>query len=188
MTREEWDAQQNSLKKEYKYMPTSEKGKVEKVEVAEDDAESDVDPEKLKKDWNAFLRYAEEKKFRGKEELDKNDLGNKMYREYIKKTPGTSLNESVIPQIRKLYIDYRNQNLADIKAGKQAFAEGTNEENYMRHITLNELSENPNYVGQHLTQTYFPEAKIVTKENGKVVGEKVMPQYSPTQFKKAYNQ
>jgi len=188
MTREEWDAQQNSLKKEYKYMPTGEKGVVEKVEVSEDDSENGINPETLKKDWNAFLRYAEEKKFRGKPELDTNDMGNKLFREYIKKTPGTSLNEKVIPQIRKMYLDYRNQNLADIKAGKQAFAEGTNEDNYMKHIILNEQSKNPNYVGQHLTMTYFPEAKIVTKENGKVTGEKVMPQYSPTQFKKAYNQ
>jgi hypothetical protein len=37
MTREEWDTLQNSLKKEYKYIPTGNPGEVKKIEVAEDD-------------------------------------------------------------------------------------------------------------------------------------------------------
>jgi len=186
MTREEWDAQQNSLKKEYKYMPTGEKGKVEKVEVTEEESANDVDPQKLKRDWNAFLKYAEEKKLRGKKELDLNDMGNKLFREYIKNTPGTLLSESVIPQVRKMYIDYRNENLALNKAGKMKFAEGTNEENYMRHILLNEDSKNPNYVGQNLTQTYFPEMNIVTEKNGKVVGKETIKEATPGASKVLY--
>lgn len=188
MTREEWEATQNSLKKEYKYVPTDEKGKVEKVEVTEEDGVKDVDPEILKRDWNAFLKYAEEKKFRGKPELDNADLGNKLFKEYIKKTPGTILNENVIPQVRKMYLDYRNNNLGLIKSGKMAFAEGTNEDNYMKHILLNEQSKNPNYVGQHLTMTYFPDAKITTEVNGKKVGENVIKRYNQSEIENLYKQ
>lgn len=39
MTREEWDAKQNSLKKQYKYVPTGKAGEVDEVEIKHNSGE-----------------------------------------------------------------------------------------------------------------------------------------------------
>ena len=151
MTREEWEAKQNSLKKDVKYMPTGKPGEVKMVE--DDIEEPPVDMEKLKQDWNAYLDYLDTKKISNRADLDKNDLGNKYFREYLKANPNTSLNENVIPKIREAYLDLRNSQVADIQSGKIAFLGKSGKDAdvsaFMRHIVENEKTKTPNYVGQH---------------------------------------
>ena len=169
MTREEWEAKQNSLKKEVKYMPTGNPGEVKMVE----EEEPKVDMNKLKQDWNSYLDYLDEKKVRGTDALDKGDLGNKYFKEYLKSNPNTSLNENIIPKIREAYQDLRNSQIKDIQSGKIAFLGKSGKDadvsGFMRHILENEKSKNPNYVGKHLTQTKFPGGIIKDKNTGEVV-------------------
>lgn len=171
MTREEWEAKQNSLKKEVKYMPTGVPGEVKMVEG--DTEDPPVDMGKVKQDWNAYLDYLDTKKISDRKDLDKNDLGNKYFREYLKANPNTSLSESIIPQIRQAYQELRNSQVADILSGKISFAGKTGKDvdtsNFMRHIVDNEKSEFPNYVGQHLTQTRFPGGVMKDKNTGKII-------------------
>lgn len=171
MTREEWEAKQNSLKKEVKYMPTGVPGEVKMVEGDTEDPPVDMD--KVKQDWNSYLDYLDMKKVRGSADLDKADLGNKYFREYLKENPNTSLNESIIPKIREAYLDLRNSQVTDIQSGKIQFLGKSGKEadvsGFMRNIVENEKTKNPNYVGQHLTQTRFPGGVIKDKNTGKVI-------------------
>ena len=169
MTREEWEAKQNAFKKQFKYVSDGEAGKVKKVEITEEEGEPIKDNEEtesisdnVKSDWNNYLTWLDKKGMRGKPELDKGGLGNNLFKEYLKENPNTSLSEKIIPSIRKAYLDLRNDRLKEIQSGKGTYA-GT-PESFMKHIVLNEQSKDPNYVGQHLTQTMFPGAKLTTQK------------------------
>ena len=181
MTKEEWDSKQNASKKQFKYMPTGTPGQVKKVEVmddeengetASDDETAELSPE-TKANWNKYLSWLDQKKMKGKPELDKGGLGNQLFNQYLKENPESGLNTSVIPKIRKAYLDMRNQGLEDIKSGKIGLEKGSTPDNFMKHILLNEQSGDPNYVGQHLTQTMFPGAVMKLEDkSGKVIAEK----------------
>jgi hypothetical protein len=168
MTREEWDAKQNASKKQFKYVSEGNPGQVKKVEVTEEETKEPVtDDEKgetvsdaIKQDWNAYLSWLDKKGMRGKPELDKGGVGNNLFKQYLKENPNTSLSEKIIPSIRKAYVDLRNDRLKEIESGKGNY-EGS-PESFMKHIVLNEQSGDPNYVGQHLTQTMFPGAKLTS--------------------------
>lgn len=174
MTREEWEAKQNASKKQFKYMSEGTPGQVKKVEVTEeeikepvvDDENSETVSDAIKQDWNSYLTWLDKKGMRGKKELDTGDLGNKLFRQYLKENPNTSLSEKVIPSIRQAYVDLRNDRLKELQSGS-ATTNTVNPENFMNHILLNEKSNDPNYVGQHLTQTMFPGAKL-TSPTGEV--------------------
>jgi len=138
------------------------------------------DVNRIKSDWNDFLSWMKSKGVQGKPELDKGDLGNKYFKEYIKANPQTSLSEKTIPIIRQEYVKLRNEKAADILAGKSEFTlpdlgKLTGEtarkhmDRFMGHIVKNELSEHPDYVGQHLTQTFFPGAENSEYVDGKLV-------------------
>ena len=173
MTKEEWDSKQNSLKKEYKYISTGVPGQVKKIEISEeekvdkDGKEEEGEPmvtEKHKADWNKYLTWLDAKKMKGTPDLDKGGLGNKLFNQYIKENPTTSLNPNIIPGIRKEYQILRQSGIDDILKGKAYFlgktGKDTDTSNFMKHIELNEKSKDPNYVGQHLTQTFFPDVQI----------------------------
>lgn len=170
MTREEWEAKQNASKKQFKYVSEGTPGQVKKVEVTEEETETTPDNEEketvsdaIKQDWNSYLTWLDKKGMRGKPELDKGGLGNNLFKQYLKENPNTSLTEKIIPSIRKAYVDLRNDRLKEIQGGS-ATTSTVNPENFMNHILLNEKSNNPNYVGQYLTQTLFPGAKLNTGE------------------------
>lgn len=135
---------------------------------------------KIKSDWNKFLTWMQSKNVRGKSDLDKNNLGNIYFKQYIKENPGTSLNEGVIPIIRQEYIKDREKKVQDILSGKGSFqVEGVGNlsgeqakpymDRFMPGILKNEASENPNYVGQYLTQTPFVGFEMDYYEDGKKV-------------------
>jgi hypothetical protein len=166
MTREEWEAKQNASKKQFKYMSEGTPGQVKKVEVTEEETTPDEEgnepvSDKVKMDWNNYLTWLDKKGMKGKPELDKGDVGNNLFKQYLKENPETSLSEKVIPSIRKAYVDLRNDRLKEIQSGG-ATTSTVNPENFMNHILLNEKSDKPNYVGQHLTQTMFPGAKLTS--------------------------
>lgn len=168
MTREEWEAKQNATKKQFKYVSGGEPGQVKKVDITEEettpgDENGEMVSDKVKQDWNMYLSWLDKKGMKGKPELDKGDVGNNLFKQYLKENPETSLSEKVIPSIRKAYVDLRNDRLKEIQSGG-ATTSTVNPENFMNHILLNEKSDKPNYVGQHLTQTMFPGAKMKTGE------------------------
>lgn len=161
---------QNLLKNMVAKTPYGQEEVSEDVEMESSKSEngdSDEIPEKMMQDWNDFLAYLDKKGVRGKPELDKNDLGNKYFREYLKENPNTSLSEEAIPKIRKAYLNLRDENLENIKTGKITYKGAP--DTFMNNIVLNEKSANPNYVGQRLTQTLFPGYKIKDKESGEVL-------------------
>jgi len=146
----------------------------------EQPTEGTPDVGKIKKDWNNFLTWMESKNVRGKQDLDKNDLGNIYFRQYIKENPGTSLSEEVIPIIRQEYVKDREKKAQDILSGKGSFKiEGVGEvsgekakpymDRFMPGILKNEASKNPNYVGQFLTQTPFVGFEMEYYEDDKKV-------------------
>jgi hypothetical protein len=146
----------------------------------EQPTEGTPDVGKVKKDWNNFLTWMESKNVRGKQDLDKNDLGNIYFRQYIKENPGTSLSEEVIPIIRQEYVKDREKKAQDILSGKGSFKiEGVGEvsgekakpymDRFMPGILKNEASKNPNYVGQFLTQTPFVGFEMEYYEDDKKV-------------------
>ena len=104
-------------------------------------------------DWNRFLIYLQDKNIRGARCLDSNNLGNKLFFNYIK-TNKTTLSVELIPVIRKEYINLRNELLTKIKAGKANCK--YDENHFMKFILDNEKTNNPNYIGFNLTQTFFP--------------------------------
>lgn len=131
--------------------------------------------DKVKSDWNDFLGYLDKKGVRGKPELDKGNLGNQYFQQYLKENPKTSLSVEIIPEIRKQYIAERDRGIADIKAGRGELMGKSGPDvdvsPFMRHIVLNEQSQDPNYVGQHLTQTPFRGTALVSRDTGKIVAQ-----------------
>ena len=150
----------NSLKVKTTTKEVETKEPEKKVEEAEP-----VIDDKIKSSWNNYLTWLDKKGMKGKPELDKGDLGNKLFRQYIKENPDSGLSEKVIPSIRKAYIELRNDRIKEIQAGKAKTS--VKVEDFMKHIIENEKSEKPDYVGQHLTQTMFP-GGVVTKATGEV--------------------
>lgn len=136
---------------------------------------STVVTDRVKSDWNDFLGYLDKKGVRGKPELDKGNLGNQYFQQYLKENPNTSLSIEVIPEIRKQYIAERDRGVADIKSGKAKLMDKSGPDvdvtPFMRHIVLNEQSKDPNYVGQHLTQTPFRGTALLSRDTGKVIGQ-----------------
>jgi len=147
--------------------------------------EETPDVGKIKEDWNDFLGWLEKKGVKGKPELDKGELGNIYFKQYIKEHPQTSLSEKVIPIVRSEYKNLQGAEWKKIQENKAmlqssvGYVSGKDAEKYkeehMRHITLNEASTYPNYVGQHLTQTFFPGTKgeVATKQ-GEMKSTKIL--------------
>lgn len=162
-----------------KQMPIQE----EKVDVIEENVNGEGESEdggateQNKKDWNVYLSWLDSKKMKGKPELDKGQLGNKLFQQFLKENPNTSLTKEIIPKIRKSYMELREATINDILSGKSSYygksGKGTDVSSLMRHIVENEKSKDPNYVGQHLTQTFFPPAKLTTDDGMKKTIERV---------------
>lgn len=136
------------------------KSTTKEPEKKEEPKEPVID-DKVKQDWNNYLDWLDKKGMRGKPELDKGGVGNNLFKQYIKENPSTSLTDKHIPGIRKAYLDLRNDRLKEIESGKGTYKGDVS--TFMKHIVDNEKSADPNYVGQHLTQTRFPGAKLTTQ-------------------------
>lgn len=122
---------------------------------------------KVRTDWNDFLSYLDKKGLKGKPDLDKGGLGYKVFDEYVKQNPNTSLSRDSLPVIRKEILNYRQWVLDQAKQGKVSLNNGVNENNFMRHVVLNETTKDPNLPGQNLTSTIFPDAYLKTVDLSK---------------------
>jgi hypothetical protein len=106
MTKEQWDAKQNASKKKYKYMPTGKPGEVDMVEVNETEQEEGQEApeeqsteveltEQNKSDLKDLASFVASKK----EKVG--GLTDKMFMEYTKKYPDTSLTKEIIASLKK---------------------------------------------------------------------------------------
>lgn len=134
--------------------------------------------DKNKHDWNDFLSFLKTKGVQGNPELDKGNLGNIYFDQYVKQNPATTLSKELIPKIRQQYIAERNKGIEALKSGKSKLQgqENVNPESldfsrFMRHIVDNEQSKDPNYIGQHLTRTPFA-GMVLHDQAGKVLASR----------------
>jgi hypothetical protein len=145
----------------------------EKPATEEKSADTDGLSPKQMLGWNNFLSFLDKKGLKGKPELEKDNLGNDLFKQWVKDNPNEGLTEQDIPKVRKSYSKVRDIRLKEIKEGKGAYKEGTNEENFMSFIVENEKSKDPNYVGRRLTQTPFPGTVLNIKdEKGNIVEQR----------------
>ncbi len=135
--------------------------------------------------WNLFLDWLAEKGLQGKEELDKGGLGYKLFDEYCK-THETILSRETLQQVREEFLKLRAKMIADVRAGKAAFAEGATEENFLRPVILNEGTGNPLYPGKNFTKFRFPVSKTITFEQAQKDYNKIANK--ATQSEKAVNE
>jgi hypothetical protein len=112
--------------------------------------------DQLRHDWNNYVDWLATKGMKGSPELDKNDLGGKMidqYRAELKKqNRTTSVSREVIGSIQEEFSKYRGWSLEEIHAGRAAFADGANDDNYMRALSI--IDKIP---GQRTTSFKFPD-------------------------------
>lgn len=123
--------------------------------------------DQIRRDWNEYLKWLDGKKMRGKEELDKNDLGYKLFDEYVA-THKTSLNRGVLPLIVKTMEEYREYVLDQYHKGLVTINNIKSDDQFMRRVMENKNSKDPIYPGDDLTFTYFPEDFLIHMYNGKV--------------------
>lgn len=144
---------------------------------------------KKMQEWNEFLKYVEDKNLKGKPELDKEDMGNKLFQEWKKQNPNKSINIDDVPSVRKTYLALRDENIEGFKSGKSYYdtpqgrlsGPKADYSSFMRNITLNEESANPNYIGRYMTQTKFPAVigRVKEQESKKILSEQAGPLYRP---------
>lgn len=116
--------------------------------------------DQLRKDWNKYVDWLESINMKGNPALDKNDLGGAMVDRYKKEHPETSVSRETIDDIQQEFVKYRQWSLAEIKAGRASFAPGTNEDNFMRALSIVD-----GIPGQRTTSFKFPSTYLVTFEN-----------------------
>lgn len=126
--------------------------------------ESTVD-NRIRQAWNDYTNWLAAKGLKGHPSLDKNDLGGKMIDQYRKENPTTPITREIIPTIQKEFGNYRQFVLNQIKAGKSGFAPGTNEENFMKSLSIVD-----GIPGQRTTSFSFPNSYMTTFNNGQNQG------------------
>jgi hypothetical protein len=163
-----------------------------------------LSPQKMQ-EWNSYIDYTEKKGYRGKPELDKDNLGNKLFDEWKKANPKASISKEDMPSVRKSLLKLREETISDMKAnkGKWKVFSGTPQEKelsgpdvdyteFMGFLPRNEKSQDPNYIGQYMTRTKFPpiSARIKETETKKIIGESGktlrMPGMEEKQMAEAY--
>ena len=177
MTKEEWDLKQNSLKKEFKYIPTGIPGQVTKMEINEEtniDQNGDpIDSETAKREWNKFRSWMDINGYTGKPELDKNNYGNNLFKKWQKET-NSPLTEDNIPALRQSIISSiaeQKERILKSTGNVKVPLPGTGELVYGEKarpvvdkigfkMIENEKSKNPNYIGSLFSTWKFPEYEI----------------------------
>lgn len=119
----------------------------------------------LRKAWNDYTMWLSKQGMRGKPELDKGGLGFLMIDKYRKEHPETPISKEVIPVIQKEFGNYRQYAIDQIKKGKASFAPNTNEQNFMKDLSIVD-----GIPGQRTTSFSFPESYLTTFENNQNKG------------------
>ena len=128
-------------------------------EVVEGGGDEPVD-NNIRKDWNDYVLFLEKQGLKGSPNLDKNDLWGKMIDKYRQVNPKTSISRERVADIQKEFQKYREHSLNQIKSGKAGFAEGTNEENFMKSLSIVD-----GIAGQRTTSFMFPNEYLKTFED-----------------------
>lgn len=121
--------------------------------------------ENVMNEWNKYVDYLESTGFKGKPELDKNNLGFQKLEEYRSKNKNTVLTKEVIPQIQRQLQDYRNWVIEGHKTGKRpvqfSYEVAPDYSNFMPN-----LSKVDGYPGQYTTNVRFPSEYMMGKRVG----------------------
>lgn len=107
----------------------------------------------VRQSWNNFINFLRQKGVAGDPSLDKGGLGPALLNQYVRQNPDSYLKENMVPAIQKDFQNLRDYSLQQVKAGKAAFADGVNEQNFMAN-----LSDVDGYPGQNTTQHIYPQA------------------------------
>lgn len=102
--------------------------------------------------WNQYVDFLDKKGLKGNPSLDKDDLGGKMIDEYKKSNPDSIISRDIIVPIQKEFQNYRKFRMDEIKQGKLSFAEGVDENNFMKALSIVD-----GIAGQRTTSFKFPE-------------------------------
>ena len=102
-------------------------------------------------DWNRFGTWIEKKGVKMSPELDKNDYGNKLFKQFRKENPDVTIDESIVPKIRKHLGRTRDARIEDFKKGNATFllngqeiqGESGDYSKFMGRVEENEKSKNP---------------------------------------------
>lgn len=121
--------------------------------------------DKLRRDWNEYISFLDKKGYKGHPALDKNDLGGKMIDLYRKENPNTSISREKIKDVQSEFAKYREYQLNEIKNGRGAFAKGTNENNFLKNLSIID-----GIAGQRTTSFSFPNEYLISFVDGKKVG------------------
>jgi len=123
-----------------------------------------------KKDWNEYIDYLEKKGLKGSPELNKGageeNVGRKVFKQYIKENPKSSLSLEKIPTIQGYFEGLKKSGKERIESGKSKMAEGQTKESFMKGISKVDI-----YPGSKTTTYKFPTASLETTENGKIVSK-----------------
>lgn len=114
--------------------------------------------------WNQYVQFLKKRGIAGDPKLDTNGLGKNLFNQYLKENPNSPLTPDSIIPIQHDFANYRQWAINNIKAGKGAFADGTNEDNFMK-----ELSRVDGYPGQYTTRHEFPKEYLQTFADKKLV-------------------
>ena len=219
MTREQWDEQQNASKKNYKYVPTGKPGEVKMVEdvdvdgknIDDKDPEKPLTPQEIRSEWNKFHKWASGRKIYstdekgnkimdennnpklediiGNEKLNKGDLGNKVFLQYIKEHPEAKIKLEDMPSVRKEMMNVREELFNSIRSGKSLIPDKTGKlvtgkeaepvlSTLYNRLSENEKSKNPNYIGSLFSTFRFPEQEVSQVVQGKLSDVKSIDDYN----------
>lgn len=111
-----------------------------------------------KRDWNKYVDYLDSIKMKGKDVLDKENLGIDYLNDYIKKNPSTTLTKDKIYDIQASLLDQKKYAQDQVRKGLAAPPEGGTVEDIMPG-----LSKLDSYPGSLTTKYKFEGGKLKGK-------------------------
>jgi hypothetical protein len=135
-----------------------------------------IDEKMLKSEWNKFISWMKSKKQTGKEELNHNNLGNELFKQWQAETKSPLTVENM-PNVRQLIlktIQQQKDALLNSKGNYRAPLPGSGKLVYGEEARPiadkigssyieNEKSKNPNYIGSLFSKWEFPYLEITEK-------------------------
>lgn len=114
-------------------------------------------------EWNQFLDFVKTKGYEGSEDLNKRNknLGQSLFNEFKTANPNVSINYDIVP-------DVQNE-MQLLKGSTQDFFKRKNLPG--AETIMEGISPVDGWFGSKTSQFRFPEATLVTKNNGQVVGQ-----------------
>lgn len=117
----------------------------------------------IRQAWNDYITYLDSKGLKGHPSLDKGGKGFQVLEQYRKEHPETPITKELIPTIQKEFGNYRQFALDEIKNKKANFAPGTDENNFLRALSIVD-----GIPGQRTTSFAFPNRYLQTFNDKKL--------------------